>query len=133
MYENNREHFILPKKILPALKSEDFYVEFKNGNTKTLKKKSGTRRNLPRIDKLIEWKVVKPGDTLYATGRKGKAILLENGNVINEQETEQSLNAWLKDVLNYSSVQTYSNTFTSEGISLTKLRKEYMEKQGLDS
>lgn len=133
VYENKEEQFILPKKILPALKSEDFYVEFKTGNTKALKKKSGTRRNLPRIDKLIEWGVVKPGDKLYATDRKGEAILLENCNVINEQEKEESLSSWLKDVLNYSSVKTYMNTFTVEGISLSELRKNYMEKHGLDS
>lgn len=132
VYENSDEHFIFPNKILPALKSEDFYVEFKTGNTNTLKKKSGTRRNLPRIDKLIEWGVVKPGETLYATDRKSKVILLENGNIENEQGNEESLNSWLKDVLNYSSVQTYTNAFNESGISLSELRRDYMEKHDLD-
>lgn len=132
VYENNGEHFIFPNKILPALKSEDFYIEFKSGNTKTLKKKSITRRNLPRIDKLIEWGVVNPGEALYTADKKNKATLLNNGNVRSGHGEEQSLNSWLKGILKYSSVKTYMNSFNEEGISLSQLRREYMEEQGLD-
>lgn len=132
VYDNNEEYFIFPNKILPALKSEDFYVEFKSGSTKTLKKKSISRRNLPRIDKLIEWEVVKPGDTIFTADKKNKATLLKSGNVRNEQGIEQSLSSWLKDILNYSSVKTYMNSFNEEGISLSQLRREYMEKHGLE-
>ena len=132
VYESNGEHFIIPNKILPAIKSEDFYVEFKTGNTKSLKKKSGTRRTLPRIDKLIEWGVVNPGELLYANNRKSKATLLEDGNVRDEQGTVQSLNSWLKEILNYSTVQTYANAFNEEGFSLSELRRRYMEKNELE-
>lgn len=69
---------------------------------------------------------------MYATDRKSKVILLENGNIENEQGNEESLNSWLKDVLNYSSVQTYTNAFNESGISLSELRRDYMEKHDLD-
>lgn len=97
-----------------------------------MKKKSRSPRNYPRIDKLIEWGVVEPGETLYAPDRKSNRKLLENGNVTDAQGNEQSLNAWLKSVLNYSSVNTYTNTFNEAGRSLQDLRREYIEKHDLD-
>ena len=45
------------------------------------------KKQLPKIDKLLEWGVVSAGDIIIARGHGGEAELLENGHVkVNGEE-----------------------------------------------
>ena len=98
--------------------------------TSTLKKpgKKLSRRNLPKIDAMLEWGVVKEGDTIVAKDREDEADLLSNGNVL-VVVRRLSMQKWLKDIYGWSSVQTYVFAIHKEsGKSLHKIREEYMDK-----
>ena len=98
------------------------------------KNKDITRRTLPKIDTLLEWGVVKPGDIIVAKGREDEGTLLANGNV-SVNGKEQSMQIWLKELYGWSSVQTYVFAVHKEtGKTLSQIREEYMAlKAGLAS
>ena len=49
-----------------------------------------SRRSLPKIDKMIEWGVVKAGDIITPFNRDEEAVLLANGNVEYDGKTNIS-------------------------------------------
>ena len=127
-YILNGEMYIDIDKILPVNSNKDYYVNFLESTIKSsTQKKSITRRNLPKIDEMLGWGVVKEGDVIIAKGREEEAILLESGNVeVNGEET--SLQKWLREVFGWSSIQTYTfSIHKATGKSLSQLREEYMK------
>lgn len=119
------------EKLLPVTDYMDYFVKLID-KTSSYSKKSGaqiTRRSLPKIDSMLEWGVVKDGDTIIAKGKGDEAVLLNNGNVIVDGG-EKSMQSWLKDLYGWSSIQTYVFAVHKEtGKLLSELREEYMEKQ----
>lgn len=115
-------------KILPLNEYTDYYVNFLDKNMKTKKQKSGlTKRVLPKIDSMLEWGVVKPGDTIRAKDRTETAILLDNGYVEFNGEI-LSMQKWLKELYGWSSIQTYVFAVHEEtGKTLSEIREKYME------
>lgn len=128
-YIINDEIYLKTDKLLPVTNYDDYYVNLMNRSPDNeKKKKSVARRLLPKIDVMLDWGVVKAGDIIVAKGREDEATLLSNGNV-DVDGTEMSLQAWLKDVYGWSSVQTYAFAVHKEsGKLLSEIRKEYMEK-----
>ena len=88
-----------------------------------------SKRSLPKIDKLIEWGIVNPGDQIRAKNKEDTATLLSDGKVkINNTEEVTSLQQWLKALYGWPSVQTYVFAIDMKtGKSLSDLRAEYME------
>lgn len=128
-YKIDGEIYINIEKLLPLNTYQDYYVNFLDNPIVRTNQKSGiTRRSLPKIDNLLEWGVVKPGDTIVAKDREDEATLKENGNVeVNGEEL--SMQKWLKDLFGWSSIQTYVFAIHKEtGKSLSQIRAEYMEK-----
>jgi hypothetical protein len=104
----------------------------KSSSGASQKGKRITRCNLPKIDSMLEWGVVKPGDIIVAKGRDSEAQLLANGNVIIDGE-KKSMQAWLKEVFGWSSVQTYSFAIhKASGKTLNDIRAEYMDNEETD-
>ncbi|RNA70022.1 hypothetical protein [Alteribacter keqinensis] len=71
--------FLHVEKVLPLNVSTDYYVNLMSKRSLALMKKSKshiTRRSLPKIDDMLEWGVVKAGDTIVAKGRIDEATLL---------------------------------------------------------
>lgn len=130
-YSYNGQILIDMKRLLPVLEYDDFYVNMNKERKLQRKPQSDiTRRQLPKIDSLLKWKVVEPGDVLIAkySNPVAKAILQESGEVKvgNEIMTIQS---WLKKVYNWSSVETYAFSIQEKSNrTLADLRAEYMEK-----
>ncbi|WP_240374001.1 hypothetical protein [Bacillus piscicola] len=87
-YKINGEVFINMEKVLPLHTCKDYYVNFLDNPIKSSGQKKGiTRRSLPKIDEMLEWGVVKAGDTVVAKGRDEEGTLLANGNVeVNGEE-----------------------------------------------
>ncbi|OAS85965.1 hypothetical protein [Metabacillus litoralis] len=126
-YKINGDVYINVEKLLPLNNYNDYYVDFLEKNI-TLKKtgKKLSRRNLPKIDAMIEWGVVKAGDTILAKDRNEEAMLLKNGNVL-VNDVELSMQKWLKELYGWSSIQTYVFAIHKDsGKSLSKIREEYM-------
>ncbi|MDQ6598110.1 hypothetical protein [Bacillus salipaludis] len=94
--------------------------------------KGGTRRTLPKIDAMLDWGVVKEGDIIVAKDRGNEGVLQANGNILADDK-ELSLQAWLKEIYGWSSVQTYVFAIHKQsGKSLSAIREEYMEHQAKD-
>lgn len=130
-YKLNEEIYLNVEKLLPLTEYNDYYVDLMDKSILTAGKgrKKMTRRSLPKIDLMLEWGVVKEGDTIIAKGREDEAVLLSNGNVMIDGE-ERSMQAWLKDIYGWSSVQTYVFAVHKEtGKTLSQIREEYMEQE----
>lgn len=129
-YKLNDELFFKIDKILPLPDYDEFYVDITDSPIKQYAdKKKITRRVLPKIDKMLEWGVVKEGDIIVPKGKTEEAELLANGNVLVNGE-EMSMQTWLKTVFGWSSVETYGFTIHKEsGKTLSQIRMEYMVKE----
>ena len=127
-YKLNEDLFFYVEKLLPVTNYDDYYVNLmdKSAVTTVTGDKKITRRSLPKIDLMLEWGVVKEGDIIVAKGREDEGRLLSNGNVMVNGE-EKSMQAWLKEVYGWSSVQTYVFAVHKEtGKTLSQIREEYM-------
>ncbi len=129
-YRVNDAIFIDADKILPLAEYDEYYINLLDKTMPTVKRKgTHSRRSLPKIDEMLNWGVVKPGDIIVAKNYGNEATLLENGNVsVNGQEL--SMQAWLKEIFGWSSIQTYVFAVHKEsGKTLSQIRAEYMEKK----
>lgn len=127
-YKLNEDLFFYVEKLLPVTNYDDYYVNLMDKSivTTVTGDKKITRRSLPKIDLMLEWGVVKEGDIIVAKGRGDEGRLLSNGNVMVNGE-EKSMQAWLKEVYGWSSVQTYVFAVHKEtGKTLSQIREEYM-------
>lgn len=90
--------------------TDELYVDIANPSKENLQKgkKTGiTRRALPKIDKMLEWGIVKEGDIIVAKGTTEEALLQKDGKMQLSDGRVVSMQQWLKDVFGWSSVQTY--------------------------
>ena len=127
-YKLNEDLFFYVEKLLPVTNYDDYYVNLmdKSVMTTVTGDKKITRRSLPKIDLMLEWGVVEEGDIIVAKGREDEGRLLSNGNVTVNGE-EKSMQAWLKEIYGWSSVQTYVFAVHKEtGKTLSQIREEYM-------
>lgn len=134
-YKLNEDLFFYVEKLLPVTNYDDYYVNLmdKSVVTTATGDKKITRRSLPKIDLMLEWGVVKEGDIIVAKGREDEGRLLSNGNVMVNGE-EKSMQAWLKEIYGWSSVQTYVFAVHKEtGKTLSQIREEYMVKKENES
>ena len=109
-------------------------IEQPNNWAKEMKKPVGARQvtKLPKIRDMLQWGVVRSGDVLLAKDSDSEAVLLENGHVTYDGE-EMSMQVWLRKVYGWKSVETYRFAIhKSSGKSLSQIRKEYMDKAGID-
>lgn len=129
-YRVDDKIFLDVKKILPVADYDDFYVSVSKGpGLQRGRKKDISRRPLPKIDAMLEWGIVKPGDIIVAKSTTEEATLLENGQV-DTGHGAVSMQQWLKNVYGWSSVQTYAFAVDKKtNKTLMELRAEYMAKQ----
>lgn len=122
------------KKVLPVVEYEDFYVNIDSrGSIVKGKRNHVSRKTLPKIDTMMEWKLVQPGDVLIAKGTEKEAVLQIDGQVKTASGDIRSLQQWLKGIFGWSSVQTYAFAVDQKtGKTLSQLRQEHMDKQELE-
>jgi hypothetical protein len=134
-YKVKDDIYLLKEKVLPVTNYEDYYVNLmdKSSSVSIKRSKGGTRRTLPKIDAMLEWGVVKEGDVIVAKDRGNEGVLMANGNIMVNNE-ERSMQAWLKEIYGWSSVQTYVFAIHKEsGKSLSQIREEYMARQAVEA
>jgi len=129
-YRYQENVFLSTEKLLPITDYSDYYVNLLDKSVSSITRKTyKPRRQLPKIDDMLEWGVVKEGDILVAKGTDNEGKLLANGHILADGK-EQSLQKWLKGIYGWSSVQTYAFVVKKEsGKTLSKIREEYMEEQ----
>ncbi|MFB5269832.1 hypothetical protein ACE41H_24055 [Paenibacillus enshidis] len=129
-YKINNEVFLKAEKLLPLTNYDDYYVNLMEKTPSRIKQSKGIkRRSLPKIDEMLRWGVVKPGDIIVAKGRTDEGTLLNNGNILVDGK-ERSLLAWLKEVFGWSNIATYDFSVLKEsGKTLYQIREEYMNQQ----
>lgn len=72
-YTINEELYINVEKILPPTGYDDYYVNLLDKALPVLKQDKAYRlRSLPKIDSMLKWGVVKPGDVIVAKNRPMK-------------------------------------------------------------
>lgn len=127
-YRDERGIFLEVEKILPVPDSSEFYVEMKLPGAPQTTVTRRSRQNLPRIDDMISWGVVAPGDILVAKDYPDeKAKLLSSGKV-SVGEKELSVLQWLKGIYPWSNLSIYTYTKQEKtGKLLWDIRKEYMD------
>jgi len=130
-YKINDEILLSTEKVLPLTDYDEYYINLLDKISPTSKiQKSYTRRSLPKIDAMLEWGVVKPGDIIMAKNGRSEAELLENGNVLLSDGRELSMQMWLKEVYGWASIETYAFAVDKEsGKTLSEIRREYMDKE----
>lgn len=118
------------KRVLPLTVYEDYYVDIADpANPQKSIKKSGSKTSLPKIDQMLEWGVVQAGDVIIPKGRTEEATLLESGQV-RTADGEMSMQAWLKGIYGWQSVQTYAFAVLKRtGETLSEIRAEYMKQE----
>ena len=118
------------KRILPLTEYEDYYVDIADpSNPQKSIKKGGSKTSLPKIDQMLEWGVIQAGDIIIPKGRSEEATLLESGQV-RTADGEMSMQAWLKGIYGWQSVQTYAfAVLKSTGKTLSEIRAEYMKQE----
>lgn len=128
-YRLHEHLYIHLEKLLPLIKNEDYYIPFSvKSSSKAASKATISRRSLPKIKEMLDWGVVESGDIIMPKDREGEGVLTSSGHVeVNGEEL--SLQQWLKEIYGWSSVQTYAFAIhKASGISLSQIRKEYMDR-----
>lgn len=119
------------KKILPLEDYEDYFVKVASSTKNIFKRDSSdiAKRTLPKIDKLMEWGIVKTGDQIKAKDYDDTATLLEDGRVnVNKTNEITSMQQWLKSLYGWPSIQTYVFAIdVKTGKKLSELRADYMD------
>ena len=120
------------KKILPLEEYDDYYVKIANSSSMSYTKRESsdiTKRSLPKIDKLMEWGIVKAGDQIKAKNKDDTATLMNDGKVKNNKTNEiTTMQQWLKPLYGWPSIQTYVFAIdVKTGKTLSELRAEYMD------
>ncbi|PWJ95329.1 hypothetical protein C7380_106137 [Oceanotoga teriensis] len=134
-YKINESIYLNVEKLLPIINYNDYYVNLMGNKIKSLSMENDkkiTRRSLPKIDSMLEWGIVKEGDVIIAKDRGNEATLLSNGNVMVD-EKEKSMQAWLKKIFDWSTINTYIFAVHKEtGKTLYQLREEYMSQKEIN-
>ena len=122
--------FVDMKRILPLTEYEDYYVDIADpASAQKRIRKGGSKTTLPKIDQMLEWGVVNAGDIIAPKGRTEEATLLASGQ-IRTDDGEFSLQAWLKSVYGWQSVDTYAFSILKRtGKTLSEIRADYMKQQ----
>jgi hypothetical protein len=127
-YKNGKDILLKLNKLLPLKSYEEFYVNVLNNREIKHSEKSSMRENLPRIEALIRWKILNPGDKIVARDYPSETVILDqNGNVKNKSNKVVSLQKWLRSIYKWSAVHTYVYAIHKEtGKSLDELRENFM-------
>src|SRR6056297_1607299 len=76
-YRYQESIFLSTEKLLPFTEYCDYYVNLLDKPTSSVSKKTyKTRKQLPKIDDMLKWGVVKEGDIIVAKGKEDEGKLL---------------------------------------------------------
>lgn len=125
--------FLQVDRILPPPNIEDFYVEIDKKNIlEPIEKATSniTRTNLPRMQKLLEWNLLRKGDKIFIKNydvSESEAEVIDS-KTVKFKNSVLKYNAWGQKVTGWSSICIYEWAIKSEnGKTLDQLRREKMD------
>jgi len=117
-------------RLLPPDDIEEFYVDIatpeRHASTRT--GITGTRTKLPRMKKLMEWGLLKPGDTLEIMNQENSKAEVIDHKRVKYNGQEMSFNEWGQKVTGWSSICIYE--WARHKGSMKKLSDLRAEKMG---
>ncbi len=122
---------------IPPPELDDFLVgiaQKKITSKRTGSVEKGSRATLPKMPKLFEWCLIKPGDTVFITKYPDQKAMVVDTNTVSQGNQEMSFNAWAKKVTGWSAVNIYEwIELSGTGKTLDALRREYLDKEAAKS
>lgn len=106
--EIDKDHFLDIQKILPPQELDSFLVDIKEPRVNDAVKPSSRKRNyLPRMNKLFEWGIIKPGDFLIIKNKKNSRAKVIDQKEVEYNEKKLTYNQWGELVTGWSSICIY--------------------------
>ena len=109
--KHGEQYFLNVSLIIPPSEYEDFYVDLvSTGDGKRVATKRaavGDRKARIRLDTIMDYKKVNPGDAVFYKQSPEKKATLIDSKRCKYQEKEMSVQAWAKEVTGWSSVNIY--------------------------
>jgi hypothetical protein len=125
--------FLEITQLIPPRKVEDFFVSFPDPNTTGNRGRSVAglkKRSFPKMPKLIEWGIFKPGDKLNIKGRKDSEAEVIDDKYVKFNDKTLSYNDWGQKVTDWSTINIY-DWAVKDGQTLAALRSAKMAELGL--
>jgi hypothetical protein len=127
-YEFSGQVLLFVEQLIPPARLEEYFVRLADagGGVPTGSDSgSSARQALPRMNQLIEWGLVSPGDTVYIRGVSEKPASILDANRVRENGQEMTLNDWGKSVTGWSAINIYEWTIDKKtGKTLDALRRQ---------
>lgn len=118
---------------IPPPELDDFLVgiaQKKNASKHSGGVEKGNRATLPKMPKLFEWGVIKPGDSVFISKFPELKAVVVDPNSVSHDGQEMSFNAWAKKVTGWSAVNIYEwIVIDSSGKTLDHARRERMDQE----
>jgi hypothetical protein len=122
--------FLEITRMIPPRKVEGFFVSFPDpsasGDRVTRLQTGMTKESLPRMAKLIEWGILKPGDKLNIKGREDSEAEVIDDKYVKFNDKTLSYNDWGRKVTEWSTINIY-DWAVKDGKTLADLRGAKME------
>lgn len=108
------QYFLSVEQVLPLRELDNFYVDVASGKTSTgrVANKKINRTYLPRMDKLFEWGIVRPGDILRIKKYDNSEAKVVDHKSVEYKGERLSYNKWGQKVTNWSSICIYEWAFS---------------------
>jgi hypothetical protein len=127
-YEFSDQVLLFVEQLIPPPRLEDYFVRVADagGVAPAVSNSSpSARQALPRMNQIIEWGLVSPGDTVYIRGIPEKPARILDANRVRENGHEMTLNDWGKSVTGWSAINIYEWTIDKKsGKTLDALRRQ---------
>ena len=123
-------NFLDVNKILPTISMDDYYIEIRGKSASKSSKQTSEseRKTLPKMDKLLEWEVIKPGQVLEIKGYVDSSAVVKTSKLVEYKGDEITFNEWGKRVTKWTTINIYEWAKVVEsGKTLNELRKEKIE------
>lgn len=123
--------FIDVIKILPPDKIEDYYIEVNDNNNgeKLSVERSIKKANLPKVQNMLEWKIIEIGDEVYLKKYEDQVAKIKNSSEVNYNDNSLRFNEWGQRITGWSAINIYEWTIHKKTQkTLDELRREYINK-----
>jgi len=127
--------YLAAKKLIPAKKIEDFFVEFREradsiaSDIAISSETKKPRAALPRMPQLMEWGIVTPGMKLTLKGFNDSEATVRDAKTVEFKGEVISFNEWGTRVTQWSAICIYDWAITPAGKTLSELRAAKMKEE----
>jgi len=127
----DQQSFFKIEQIIPPPSLEDYFVNIEStsrGANSLSNKTTQSRRVLPRMEELLKWNLVAPGDRLYIKGYKSEVAEIVNHVYVKYKQQELKYNDWGKRITGWSAINIYECTIhEKKKETLDSLRREKLK------